>query len=634
MLNRIMERLRAWGPWVLWPWALLLLGLLSYRAFPSLPLRLCIWLGLVVLLWRGLLWSWRKLVFKVSRRVWTIIVLLSVLPVVALHVFFLSLGYFTLGGQVSRSVQGSLAGLRTALTKASAVPDDTAALQQLSLLGDAWVSRVDALPSGVKPDFVDIVQDINPSTGKPAVMLRAVKPEGARYRLLTLGLDGLTGQSGNLWGGRTQFRLDWDREDSGVEKGMVRVQKGGQEVKVPMGGVQALAWSTGAPLEGSGFFRPFPLPGVSLQATDWATGKGMIFTLTPETSIPTLFAGYGIGDGEKGNVGVQAIYAMAAIALLLLVMAIAQIAAMILGLRLAWSLGGSVDDLHRSVGRLAQGDFSARVRPRSRDQVGVLARNFNDMAVQLEASQFEREKRLSLEEELRIAREVQMRLLPDLATLDLPARVEATLLPAQEVAGDYYDLFRLEDGRLAFLVVDVSGKGTSAAFYAAEVKGMISALDKARHGATEVAARINDLWTKGHRRQVFLTMVYGTFDPATGRFELARCGHPEPLLRHGDGRVELLRSNGLGIGLSAARFREKLEARTGTLEKGDALIICTDGLTEAMDADGRLYGLERLQALLQGTQDDDLRGAILADVTAFAESSGLQDDLTLLIIRS
>ena len=76
-----------------------------------------------------------------------------------------------------------------------------------------------------------------------------------------------------------------------------------------------------------------------------------------------------------------------------------------------------------------------------------------------------------------------------------------------------------------------------------------------------------------------------------------------------------------------------MEVKTGTLEAGDALVICTDGLTEAMDAGGRLYGLDRLEALLRGTRDDDLRGAILADVTAFAESSGLQDDLTLLIIR-
>ena len=627
MIERLFARLKAWGPGVLWPWFLLLLGILGYGAFPSWPLRICVWFGLIVLLWRALAWSWKKLVFKVSRRVWAIIILLSVLPVVALHVFFLSLGYFTLGGQVSRSVQGGLAGLRTALTKAAEVPDDAAAVQQLRLLGDAWVSRADALPKDVKPGFVDIVHDINPATGKPAVLLRAVSQDGARYRLLTLALDGLTSQGESLWGGRTDFRLSWEGSED-----LPGVQADSGTVKVE--GDKVLSWSSGADLKGGGLFRPFPLPGIGLRARDWATGRAMVFTLTPRTSLPVLFGGYGFGknDEDKGNIAFKNILAMMAIAALLLVMAVAQIMAMILGVKLAWSLGGSVDDLHKGVMRLSKGDFSARVRPRSRDQVGVLARNFNDMAVQLEASRSEREKRLSLEEELRIAREVQMRLLPDLATLDLPARVEATLLPAKEVAGDYYDLFKLEDGRLAFLVVDVSGKGTSAAFYAAEVKGMIAAMDKAKHGAGEIAARINDLWTKGHRRQVFLTMIYGTLDPATGAFELARCGHPEPLLRHADGRVELLRSAGLGIGLSAARFRDKLEVKAGTLEAGDALVICTDGLTEAMDAGGRLYGLDRLEALLRGTQDD-LRGAILADVTAFAESSGLQDDLTLLIIR-
>ncbi|HTL98710.1 MAG TPA: hypothetical protein VL181_07890, partial [Holophagaceae bacterium] len=173
MLARIIARLKAWGPGVLWPWLLVLLGVLSYRAFASGWMRACIWSGLLVLLWRAARWSWQRLVFKVSRRVWAIIVLLSVVPVLALHVFFLSLGYFTLGGQVSRSVQGNLAGFRTALGKASALADDGEALKQLSLFGDAWASRADKLPEGVKPGFLDIVQDANPATGRPDVLLRA-----------------------------------------------------------------------------------------------------------------------------------------------------------------------------------------------------------------------------------------------------------------------------------------------------------------------------------------------------------------------------------------------------------------------------------------------------------------------------
>jgi serine phosphatase RsbU (regulator of sigma subunit) len=626
MLDRIIAKLKGWGPRVLWPWALLLLGLLGFRAFPSGWLRACLWLGLVVLLLRGIRWSWQKLVFKVSRRVWAIILLLSVVPVLALHVFFLSLGYFTLGGQVSRSVQGNLAGLRASLAKAAAEPDDDAALQQLHLLGDAWITRTDQLPKGIKPGFADIVQDISPATGKPAALLRAVTQEGPRYRLLTLPLNGLTDQSAALWGGRTDFRLAWEGDD---DIPGIRVDSGRG---VKREGPEVLAWSTGEEPKGGGLFHPFALPAVSLRATDWATDKPMVFTLTPRTSLYVLFGGYGFDDDQRGNVAFANILVMLGIAALLLVMAVVQIMAMLLGVRLAWSLGGSVDDLHKGVSRLAKGDFTARVRPRSRDQVGVLARNFNDMAVQLQASLDEREKRMALEEELRIAREVQMRLLPDLASMDLPAKVEATILPAKEVAGDYYDLFPLADGRLAFLVADVSGKGTSAAFYAAEVKGMSAALDKAALGPAEVAGRINALWTQAHQRKVFLTLVYGVFTPGDGRFALVRCGHPEPLLRRADGRVEFLKPAGLGIGLSAQRFGGALEVCEGQLAEGDALVLCTDGLTEAMDAGGRLYGLDRLAALLSGTEDD-LRGAILADVTAFAESAGLQDDLTLMILR-
>ncbi|MBS1767820.1 MAG: SpoIIE family protein phosphatase [Acidobacteria bacterium] len=626
MIERLVARMKAWGPGVLWPWALLLLGELAGWGFQSSWMRLFIWFGLAVLLWRGLRWSWQKLVFKVSRRVWAIIVLLTLVPVLALHVFFLSLGYFTLGGQVSRSVQGNLSSLRAALAKASADPDDDAALQQLHLLGDAWISRTDQLPKGIKPGFADIVRDISPATGKPAVLLRAVTQDGSRYRLLTLPVSGLTDQSASLWGGRTDFRLAWESEE---DLPGVKVDSG---APVKREGATVLAWSTGDEPVGGGLFHPFALPSTSLRATDWATDKPMVFTLTPRTSLRVLFAGYGFGEDDRGNVAFTNLLMMVGIAGLLLVMAVIQLLAMLLGVRLAWTLGGSVDDLHKGVGRLAKGDFAARVRPRSRDQVGVLARTFNDMAGQLEASFDEREKRMALEEELRIAREVQMRLLPDLAAMDLPATVEATILPAKEVAGDYYDLFPLADGRLAFLVADVSGKGTSAAFYAAEVKGMSAALDKAALGPAEVASRINTLWTQAHQRKVFLTLVYGVFNPSDGRFSLVRCGHPEPLLRRADGRVERLKPAGLGIGLSARQFGGALEVCEDQLAEGDALILFTDGLTEAMDAGGRLYGLDRLEALLEGPEDD-LRVAILADVTAFAESAGLQDDLTLMILR-
>ena len=322
--------------------------------------------------------------------------------------------------------------------------------------------------------------------------------------------------------------------------------------------------------------------------------------------------------------------AIVVVILVLVGLALAQLVAMILGLLMAWSLGRAVNDLHGGVRRLSLGDFSARIRPRGRDQVAQLSTAFNDMAGRLQTAAAEREDRLRMEEELRVAREVQMRLLPDLEALRMPS-VRATILPALEVAGDYYDLFPLEDGSLAFLIADVSGKGTSAAFYAAETKGVLSALDKQALDPREVASRLNAIWCEGHGRNLFLTLAYGTFHPRTGRFAFVRAGHPPAFLRRANGTVERLYPRGLGVGLSASRFREALELCEGTLEPGDSLILFTDGLSEAQAPDHSFYGEDRLQVLL-GQPSENLQATILADVATFIQEQPLADDLTLLIL--
>jgi serine phosphatase RsbU (regulator of sigma subunit) len=262
--------------------------------------------------------------------------------------------------------------------------------------------------------------------------------------------------------------------------------------------------------------------------------------------------------------------------------------------------------------------------------VAQLSSAFNDMAARLQAAATEREERLRMEEELRVAREVQMRLLPDLEALRMPS-VRATILPAREVAGDYYDLFPLPEGGLAFLIADVSGKGTSAAFYAAETKGVLSALDKEVLDPIAVADRLNAIWCQGHSRHLFLTLAYGTFHPRTGRYRFVRAGHPCAFLRRADGGVTRLQPRGMGVGLSADRFREALELCEGTLEPGDRLVFFTDGLSEAQAPDDSFYGEDRLQALL-GLPAEDLQAAILADVAAFIQDRPLGDDLTLLLL--
>jgi serine phosphatase RsbU (regulator of sigma subunit) len=223
-----------------------------------------------------------------------------------------------------------------------------------------------------------------------------------------------------------------------------------------------------------------------------------------------------------------------------------------------------------------------------------------------------------------------MRLLPDVALL-APA-IRATILPAREVAGDYFDLFKLPDGRFAFFIADVSGKGTSAAFYAAETKGVLAALDKMALGPRAVLSRLNGIWCDSHPRQVFLTAIYGVFDPLSGAFAFARAGHPSGFLRRSTGEVERLHPEGIGIGMSPDRFENLLGLAEGRLEPGDCLLFFTDGLSEAQDPQGAFFGEDRLAAALaEGVGDP--KTCVLLAVDAFLQGRPLEDDLTLLVLQ-
>ncbi|WP_026853000.1 PP2C family protein-serine/threonine phosphatase [Geothrix fermentans] len=642
MLRRLGDLIRrGWAAFRLrrhWPWVLLAFGLpLALRPVDSGCAAFLAWVGGLVLLGRALRWVWDRLLFRVSRRLWVILALMSVLPVAALALMLLSLSWLGLGAQVSRSTQQTLAAWEEALRTANGEPTDAAALQALRTYHGAWVDHVRELPGGVDGAFLGMVwadsRDAGAGAGRKDTYLRAVRKEAGGYRLLSLNLGVLGDRAQALAGGQVVFQLTPRKEGHKGEETLT-IKAGGRrtdkEAPVLVGQRETLAsWARGQALQGSGLFAPFHLPPLAFPILDWSTGRPMVLTATPETNLYALFAGFRSGERQALSEGTVKAIVMVSLALVGLLMA--QAVAAVLGLVLAWSLGRAVNGLHEGVARLSHGDFSARIRPRGRDQVAQLSSAFNEMAGRLQAAAAEREERLRMEEELRVAREVQMRLLPDLEALRMPS-VRATILPAREVAGDYYDLFPLADGSLAFLILDVSGKGTSAAFYAAETKGVLSALDKQALDPVEVADRLNAIWCQGHDRHLFLTLAYGTFHPRTGRYRFVRAGHPSAFLRRADGRVSRLHPRGLGVGLSATQFRAALEASEGVLEPGDGLVFYTDGLSEAQAPDGAFYGEARLEALLAGPSED-LQASILGDVMAFTQGRPLADDLTLLILK-
>jgi sigma-B regulation protein RsbU (phosphoserine phosphatase) len=276
---------------------------------------------------------------------------------------------------------------------------------------------------------------------------------------------------------------------------------------------------------------------------------------------------------------------------------------------------------------------------RSRDQLGELAGSFNRMARDLRQLMSEQAEKERLEEELRIARQIQMSLLPAEGLVKLRGiRVAALCLPAAEVGGDYYDLLPLGETRMGLLVADVSGKGTSAALYMAELKGLVLSLSRSCDSPARLLSEANRILSANMDSRSFVTMTYAVIDTAARRMRYARAGH-NPVI-HFDavtGRTQVLAPAGLGLGLDAGpRFDRILEESEVPLVPGDFFLFFTDGLSEAMNAGSELFGEGRLRRILEGggaLDSEELKQRILEEVRGFVAGAAQHDDMTLVVLK-
>ncbi len=232
-----------------------------------------------------------------------------------------------------------------------------------------------------------------------------------------------------------------------------------------------------------------------------------------------------------------------------------------------------------------------------------------------------------MQRELDLAREIQRDLLPPQPAADFP--VHGLNLPAFEVSGDFYDFFLLGDGRIAWGLGDVSGKGMNAAMLMAKTISLFRCLGKTVHEPARLLAMLNDELAETASRGMFVTMAAGVFDPASGEVIFANAGHQPPLYRRANGVFrELLESStplGIVSGMDYADQRLQLD--------GGRLYVFTDGVTEGWEADGRMLELAGLQGLLDkyAAQPPARQLAGVADALA-RPGVRLRDDLTLLVI--
>jgi phosphoserine phosphatase RsbU/P len=323
---------------------------------------------------------------------------------------------------------------------------------------------------------------------------------------------------------------------------------------------------------------------------------------------------------------------------------IIELVALVMGLALARSITSSVHELFMGTERVRLGDFAHRIAISTKDQLGELAGSFNQMTGSIENLLLTAAEKKRLEEELRIARQIQMSLLPR-GQLDMPGLgITALCVPAREVGGDYYDFFRLGEQRLGVLIADVSGKGTSAALYMAELKGLVLSLSQIYQSPRQLLIEANRILAENLDSRSFITMTYAVLDLAKGEMTYARAGHTPLIYLAGQStgarRVEVLIPDGMVVGLqiegAAAKFNELLEEKRIPLENGDVFVFYTDGITEAMNVASDLFGEARLSRIVEEhghLESGELRERILREIEAFVGRADQHDDMTMILIK-
>jgi serine phosphatase RsbU (regulator of sigma subunit) len=237
-----------------------------------------------------------------------------------------------------------------------------------------------------------------------------------------------------------------------------------------------------------------------------------------------------------------------------------------------------------------------------------------------------------VEHEIRTAAAIQQALLPRERVLSPRFEAAGASLPSRTIAGDFLDYFEVSGNRLAFVLGDVSGKGPPAAILAAAIQGMFFSVAESDESPAETLSRVNGALVRRAVESRFATVFHGLLTPE-GRMVTCNAGHNPPLLLRRDGTTQWVTAGGLMVGIfEQATFEEESFAMT----PGDALVMFSDGVTEAESTSGEMYGEERLLGTLSGASARsaaEIVSQVLDSVRAFSNGAGQADDITVLVVR-
>lgn len=308
---------------------------------------------------------------------------------------------------------------------------------------------------------------------------------------------------------------------------------------------------------------------------------------------------------------------------------------------IARSIARPISRLRDAAGVLAGGNLDADLpTPRGCDEISHLTGAFSDMRdnlkryiADLRETTAARERILG---ELRVAHDIQMGLVPrDFSPF--PGRTDldlfAVLEPAREIGGDLYDFFPLDNDRLVVAVGDVSGKGVPAALFMAVTRSFIRSVFRSESDPARAMEFVNNALAEGNESCMFVTLFCAVLRLSDGTLQFSNAGHNPPLLRHPDGRQEWI-TDPHGS-MAGAMPSSTYTTGTITLQPETNLILYTDGVTEAMNAAGDMYGEERLAGLIHDAVGGcrKMTEFLIADIKRFAAGTEPSDDITIVMLR-
>ena len=296
---------------------------------------------------------------------------------------------------------------------------------------------------------------------------------------------------------------------------------------------------------------------------------------------------------------------------------------------------GDMDNIRHAMN---SGAFDFATKPIDLDDLQRTIDKAIEQIEYIKSAQKEHAELVDIQSDLSVAREIQQGILPRSFTLKVsnPDAVDifASMEAAKDVGGDFYDLFPIDDHRIGFAIADVSGKGVPAAIFMAVSHTLIKATGIRDLASNECMETVNNILCGESVGSMFVTVFYGIYDLQTGQIDYTNAGHNPPYILQADGSVEMLKNDGnlvLGVMEDMTFKRSSLQ-----LNPGDALVMYTDGVTEAENKEHAQFGESRLEAelaALQGAPSKQIVETVLTKVREFADGAPQSDDITQLVIR-